>query len=214
MGTLYTTALSANGRKALAAVRHLALDLEVVEVNVYRGEGQSAAYRALNPLGKIPTLVDGDFVLWESNAILAYLSDAYGGGALLGKTARERADVLRWMFWEGSHWQPALIRVLAPRVGQVLFSTPGEPVTPPWDDAELGVSLRLLGSVLQSRRFVCGDEISAADFAVAGMTTYFGAAGFPEEAHPSIAAWLRRMDDLPAWASTAVAPWSAGAGAM
>jgi len=61
MLTLYSTALSANGRKVL-----------------YRGEGRAAEYLAINPAGKIPALVDGDFTLCESNAILQYICEAHG----------------------------------------------------------------------------------------------------------------------------------------
>lgn len=78
MLTLYTTPLSANGRKVLAVSHHLGLDPTVELIDVYKGEGRRPAYLALNPWGKIPTLVDDDFTLWESNAILQYLSEAYG----------------------------------------------------------------------------------------------------------------------------------------
>ena len=61
MLTLYITALSANGRKVLAVCRQLELEPEIRDVNVYRGEGRTAEYLAVNPSGKIPTLVDGDF---------------------------------------------------------------------------------------------------------------------------------------------------------
>ncbi|MCC6521341.1 MAG: glutathione S-transferase family protein [Polyangiaceae bacterium] len=207
--TLYTTAVSANGRKALALARHLGLDLRVETVHVYRGEGQAAAYRTLNPWGKVPTLVDGDFVLWESNAILVYLSEHLGGGALSPPDARGRADLLRWMFWESAHWQPTLSRVLAPRVAQLLFPSPDAAPTPvPWDDRELGALLAVLGAALEAGGYVCGPELSLADFSLAGMTTYFAATGFPGQEHPAIAAWLGRMSAVPAWASTAVAPWT------
>jgi len=212
MATLYTTAVSANGRKALAVVKHLSLDVDIECVNVYRGEGSAASYRALNPWGKVPTLVDGDFVLWESNAILVYLAETYADYALSDRDPRVRANILRWMFWESSHWQPTLARVLAPRVAQILFPSPGiAPVPVSWDDAELGALLRVLSAVLESNRFVCGPAVSLADFSIAGMTPYFRATGFPDREYPSIAAWLRRTNELPAWRATEVEPWQ-GAG--
>ena len=60
---IYATTLSANGRKVLAVSRQLGLNPEIHDVNVYRGEGRTAQYLAINPSGKIPTLIDGEFVL-------------------------------------------------------------------------------------------------------------------------------------------------------
>jgi len=208
MATLYTTAVSANGRKALALAKQLALDVEVVSVNVYRGEGSAAAYRALNPWGKVPTLVDGELVLWESNAILVYLSEACADFALSVRSHKGRANILRWMFWEASHWQPMLTRVLAPRVAQILFPETGvAPARVVWDDPQLERMLRVLDAVFERDPFVCGPQLSIADFSIAGMTTYFRATGFPEGDYPMIAAWLGRMNQLPGWLATEVEPW-------
>lgn len=88
MYTLYTTPLSANGRKVVALSRHLGLDPEIVEVNVYAGMGRTPEFLGRNPWGKVPTLVDGDLTLWESNAILQYITEAHGGFRLHGRTSR------------------------------------------------------------------------------------------------------------------------------
>ncbi len=72
-------------------------------MNVYRGEGRAPEFLAKNPWGKVPTLVDGDFVLWESNAILLYASEAHGEDRLWSREPRERADISRWVFWESAH---------------------------------------------------------------------------------------------------------------
>jgi len=206
MLTLYTTPLSANGRKPMALSRHLDLSIDMREVNVYRGEGQSPQYRSLHPLGKIPTLVDGDFVLWESNAILVYLAEHHG--VPWSRDAIGRADILRWMFWESSHWQPVLTRILAPRVGQLLSHSGDPAIAIPWNDVELIALLRMLDSALERKPFVCTNEPSLADFAIAGMTTYFRAVAFPSADFPAIEAWLHRMESLPAWRATAVPPWA------
>ncbi len=206
--TLYTTPLSANGRKALAVARHLGVDARVELVDVYRGEGRTPAFLALNPQGKIPTLVDGDFVLWESNAIIQYLAEAHGDFALWSREPRRRADVARWLFWESAHWQPAMIAVLAAFVGHHVLP---EGVRPPattvrWDGATS--SLSFLEAHLASRRVLVGDELTLADFAVAGMMTYARAAAFPFDAFPHIAAWYGRIEALDAWKGTAAGPWA------
>ena len=84
----------------LAVSRHLGLDAEIHEVNVYRGEGRTPQYLAVNPGGKIPTLVDGEFVLSESNAILLYLAEAHGGNRLWPNELQQRGRIAQWLFWE------------------------------------------------------------------------------------------------------------------
>ncbi len=209
MLTLYTTAVSANGRKVLALAKHLELEVDVRIVNVYRGEGQSPEYRAINPWGKVPTLQDGDLVLWESNGILVYLAEGYAGSRLWSRDAKARANILRWLFWESAHWQPALTRVLAARAAQLLFPEhAGVPAPVCWDDAEVKRLLGVMDSELLQRQYVCGSELSIADFSLAGMTTYFGATGFPSAQFRGVAAWIGRMNDVPAWRATLVAPWA------
>lgn len=210
MLALYTTPLSANGRKVLAVSRQLGLEPRVHPVDVYRGEGRSPEYLAINPSGKIPTLVDAELTLTESNAILLYLADAYRGGDLLGRDPADRARVASWMFWEAAHWQPALTGVLAPAVGHRLRPDAlPEPEAPPdWSAGALAPLLERLETALGERAFLTGDAPTLADFSVGGMTTYFRACGFPSAAHPRIAAWLDRLDALDAWRETRVPPWA------
>jgi glutathione S-transferase len=207
--TLYATPLSANGRKALAVCRHLGLAPRVEVVDVYRGEGRTPAYLALNPFGKIPTLVDGELVLWESNAILQYLAEAHGGASLWGREARRRADVSRWLFWEAAEWQPACVAVLAARVGQLLFPerAPREALPADWGDARLSALLGFLDGELRGRPFLAGAELTLADFAVGAMLMYARPAGFPFEAFPHLSAWYGRIEATEAWRATAAGPW-------
>ncbi|MGH7291045.1 MAG: glutathione S-transferase family protein [Myxococcota bacterium] len=207
---LHTTRLSANGRKPLAVSHHLGLAPEIRGVNVYAGEGRSPAYLALNPLGKIPTLVDGDFTLSESNAIVVYVSEAHGGLRLFSREPRARADILRWLFWESSHWQPSLSLVLAPIVGHRLLPkvVPAPASAPDWAHAQLAPQLAFLEAQLAGRAFLTGSELTLADFAVGGMTTYFRAADFPWSAWPNIRAWCGRLDALEAWQASADPLWS------
>lgn len=201
MPTLYTTPLSANGRKALAVGRALGLALDVRVVNVYRGEGRTPAYLAINPAGKIPTLVDGPLTLSESNAILVYLCEAHGGYSLWSREAAGRAEIARWLFWEAAHWQPALIGVLSGFVGHRLLPdvVPPPAAPPDWGAAALAPLLDTLERQLAARAFLAGESVTIADFCVAGMMTYFRPAAFPFHAYPRLAAWYERMEALPAW---------------
>lgn len=212
MFTLYTTPLSANGRKVLAVSRQLGLTPEIKLVNVYQGEGRTPEFLAVHPLGKIPALVDGDFTLWESNAILQYLSEAHGDCRLWSRDPKGRADAARWMFWEASEWQPALVPVLAAFVGQLVLpraavAPEAAPVKVRWEDERFQRQARFLDGHLRGRAFITGDELTLADFSVAGMMMYVRPAGFPFEAFPGIAAWYARIEALEAWRATAAGPW-------
>jgi glutathione S-transferase len=209
--TLYTTPLSANGRKPLAVARQLGVELRVRHVDVYRGEGRTPEYLAIHPAGRIPVLVDGPTTVFESNAILVYLAEAHGGDRLWSREPRERAAIARWLFWESAHWQPALIAVLAPFVGHRLRPdlVPAPPAAPDWDGAQLAPLLGELARVLAAQPFLAGAHLTLADFSVAGMATYFRAAGFPFAQHPAIRDWHARMEALPAWRDSEAELWRA-----
>jgi glutathione S-transferase len=210
MLTLYATPLSANGRKVLAVARQLEVQADVRTINVYRGEGRAAEYLAINPSGKIPTLVDGDLTLYESNAILQYLSEAHGNFRLWSRDPKARARIARWLFWESGHWQPVLATLLSPCVGHRLLPevVPRASVNPNWDAADLRALLGVLTAALNMTAFLAGNEVTIADLAVAGMVTYFRVARFPFEEHPRIMDWYSRIEMLDGWRATQESLWS------
>ncbi len=212
MPTLYTTALSANGRKPLAVLHALGIrgEVEVREVNVYRGAGRAPWFLAINPAGKIPVLVDGAWGLTESNAIMLHLDGIYGDGRLSSPEPRERAEVLRWLFWESSQWQPAIARVLSPFVAHRLLpeAIPAPKEPPQWDEQGLVALLKLLERHLDGRAWLALERLSVADLGVAAMMMYFAPAGFPAAEYPAVERWYSRVAALEAWAATADPLWS------
>jgi glutathione S-transferase len=210
MLTLYATPLSANGRKVIAVSRQLGLRLDIHLVNVYRGEGRTAEYLAINPTGKIPTLVDRELTLYESNAIMQYLCEARGGYRLWSSDPKTRAQIARWLYWECGHWQPVLSRVLSPCVGHRLLPEvmPRPIAGPEWDATDLQPLLELLDRTLSDSTFLAGPEVSIADFGVAGMMTYFRYAGFPFKDHPQLADWYARIESLDGWRASQDPLWS------
>ena len=100
---LHTFVGSPNSRKVEAVIDHLGLEVEIVRHD-FRGGLRSPDYLALNPNAKVPTLVDGTFVLWESNAIMQYLADKVGSDSLFPRDPRTRADIVRWQCWELVHF--------------------------------------------------------------------------------------------------------------
>src|SRR5688572_19644964 len=103
---LYDFAFSPNCRKVRAVAYELGIALEPVHVDLVRGAQRQPDFLALNPNGRVPVLVDGDLVLWESTAIMRYLS-ASRGGALVPTSPRAQAEVDRWLAWQLAHLGPA-----------------------------------------------------------------------------------------------------------
>lgn len=81
---------SSNVQKAMWAVGEVGLEYERFDIGGAFGKNREPAYLAMNPNGLVPTLQDGDFILWESNAIVRYLAREYGAESLNPPT-RERA---------------------------------------------------------------------------------------------------------------------------
>lgn len=207
--TLYFHPASGCSRRVLALLGYLDLPFEPALVDLARGEQRQAGYLALNPNAKVPTLVDGDLVLWESNAIARYLDETYGDGDLGGRDPAERAVINRWLFWEAAHWQPAMGRLLAPLVGHRLRpdAIPPPSAPPNWADPGLAPLLRHLEAALDGRAWLALDRLTLADLVVAAMMTYAATAAFSADAYPALDAWYRRLAEVDAWRASAHPLW-------
>ena len=101
---LYHFPVSPNSRRVLAVIYHLGLDCELEAVDLPGGQQMKPEFLRLNPNHMIPTLVDGDFVLWESNAIMQYLCSKKPGSTLWPADAKAQADINRWQCWGLAHF--------------------------------------------------------------------------------------------------------------
>ena len=192
---LYALPGSLNSRKLLALIHHLALPVEIVAMTVE--QVQSDHYAAINPNRLAPTLVDGDFVLWESNAIGVYLAHE---SALIPSGLRARMDMLRWLHWEGIHFNKA--------VGTIFFETVVRPQfgwgptnQPLVDDAlrQAERYLPVLDRHLSDRQFMLGDHLSFADFAIASAEPYRDRLPIGLDRFPNVQRFYDRIAALPAW---------------
>ena len=99
---------SSNVQKVLWCCGELGIDFERIDIGGKFGGNKEKPYLDLNPNGLVPTIEDGDFVLWESNSIMRYLVDKYGQGRLLPSTPDGRANANRWMDWQLTTLGPAI----------------------------------------------------------------------------------------------------------
>jgi glutathione S-transferase len=190
---LYDFAFSPNCRKVRAVAYELAIELEFAPVNLAKGEQRAPAFLAKNPNGRVPVLEDGDFLLWESVAILRYLVAKHGAGGLVPSGVREQADMDRWLFWQGAHLSPALSKVAFERIAKKLTGQ-GPPDQARIDEgtAEFAKLSGVLDSSLGSREYLAG-RLSLADFALAAHYSLAGMAGLDVTPYATVSAWLSRV---------------------
>ncbi|MBR9866205.1 MAG: glutathione S-transferase family protein [Oceanospirillales bacterium] len=155
---------------------------------------RSPEYLALNPTGKLPTLVDGDLVLWESQAILFYLARKYGDGLLWVDTLEQEADLYRWSLFISNQLEvPALDMLLAVKYAQ------GEP-----DQSFLAAQTQILERFLpvlevhlQNSEYLAGGKLTVADFHGAAVISWPKVAGFDYSTYPAVDRWVSRIQALP-----------------
>jgi glutathione S-transferase len=193
-------------RRVLALVKHLGIDAELVEVDAKAGGLKTQDYAALNPNMKAPTLVDGDQVLWESSAIMAYLCIQAGSDMWPEHNAAEQWEVLRWLSWSDCHWSPAVGPFYFEHVVRATFGLgPPDRELLKTKDRELLKYATVLDGHLAGRTYVACARLTIADFQLGSMATYWRESEMPMEAFPNIVRWIDRLMHIPAWAE----PWPA-----
>ena len=110
---LYGYHRSGNTRKVRLCLAELGVACELVIIDLATGAQRAPDYLRLNPNGVVPTLVDGELVLWESSAILLYLAEKYPHGGLLPPGLAERARVYKWLVWQPATFNPPRQRLVA-----------------------------------------------------------------------------------------------------
>ncbi len=200
---LHAFPFSPRGFKVLAVANYLGLDYEFCLVDLGKGEQKRPEFLALNPNGRMPVLEEDGFSLWESNAILTYLAGKKPEAGLLPADERGRADVMRWMFWDSAHWDSICAIFIYENLVKTFFKL-GEP-----DAAELAKAEQrfhqfapVLDAQLKTRKFICGDKPTIADFTIASPLNAAEPAKFPLGPYAAIRRWYSDMSALPAWRKT------------
>jgi glutathione S-transferase len=172
-------------------------------LHVPHGQSRSPDYLALNPMGKVPALVDGATELWESNAINWYIAEKFPEAALLPTSLAGRASVQRWLFFQAGHVSPACMAVYRStntRV-QTFWGVRGDAPTAEAGRNELARYLPVLDGALAHRDWLEGD-FSLADIASAPHLWLLAEGGFDFSATPAVNAWLSRLFARVAWKKT------------
>lgn len=201
---IYQSPFSSNARKVLVTAAHLGLSPELVKVDLAKREQRTPEFIALNPHGKVPVLVDGDFVLSESQAIMAYLADKTPGQTLYPTELRARADVNRWMFWSANHWGPAISTINWERmVKKFIGQGDPDPAQVARGEAMFHDFAKVLDAHLATREWISGGGLTLADIAVACPLMVAVPAQLPMAPYPNVAKWFARVQQLEAWKKAA-----------
>lgn len=211
MITVHGFPMSPNTRRVLVALEEAGAPYELAPVDLMAGAHRGDAYRKLNPTSRVPAIVVSaadiagaeDFVLWESNAVIAWLAERYPDKLWAGKSAEERADVLRWMFMNAAHLSPAVARIFAHTI-----RLPEEKRNPQIVEESRAEVARSLVALEQRLGVPEGEregepwlskQFGIADISVSLTLSAAPMLGISFADAPHVASWLARVQARPAW---------------
>ena len=195
---IWGRANSGNVKKVLVVADELGVPYERIDAGLQFGVVDTPEYRKLNPNGRVPTIEDGGYVLWESHAICRYLAMQYGGEEIYPAEPKLRASVDRWMDW--------LLATVVPVDVPVFWGTIR---TPPekQDKAAIADNVKKLSAVFQileerltGRPYIEGDKATLADLLLGIFVYRYLKNPFIERPNqPNLAAWCDRMCQRPSY---------------
>lgn len=191
---LYCFGESGNAYKAALSLELAGVDWTPEFVDFFKGEARSDAFKAINPMGEVPVLVDGDLTLTQSGVIQQYVVDQTGK---LGGAASDKYEVLRWLLWDNHKMSSQA------GISRFLMNFLPEDKRPQgaidFLQGRLKAAYSVLDAHLDGRDWIAGQEITIADIANCGYLFYEEPFGFDRTAWPNIDAWLTRISEQPGW---------------
>lgn len=187
---LYDFELSGNAYKVRLLLSFLKLEYERIPVSLKDGEQKFPEFLALNPMGQIPVLVDGELCLRDSQAILVYLARRYGGEQWLPTEAVAMGQIMQWLFTAGHEIQvgPAAARV---------FHLFGRPLDINHANQRSHDVLRLLDGQLKGRDWLALDRPTIADVACFPYIALTKDARIPLDLYVNVQTWIERFKQIP-----------------
>ncbi len=189
---------SSNVRKVLWCCAEIGLEYDRIDWTGPFGGNDDPAYRKLNPNGLVPTIEDGDFVLWESNSIIRYLTCKHSKGNLWPEDPGERALAEMWM-----DWQLSVINLVTSPIFRTLTRTPEDQRDMNMvkeKSAELCAKWAMFDAHLTGKDFVLGKQLSMGDFALGIHAHRFFALVEDRPALKNLEAWYKRIGERPGYA--------------
>lgn len=192
---------SPHSRRTVAVAKHLGMtNVEIKMLNLPGGE-HTQALKDLNPNLVVPVLQDGSFTLWESNAIMQYLCAKSGFNTLWPNDFTKQADISRWLFWQTSSFGPACGTLVMENFAKDALFKMGPPNALEVEKATTAFhkKAKVLDTHLASNKFVCGNDLTIADFALASWLPYAEPGKIPMANYSKITGWMGRVADSKGW---------------
>lgn len=188
-------ATSGNVQKVIFCLEELGIDYVREDYGRQFGNTATAEYGALNPTRKVPTLVDGELVVWESNTILRYLA---AGSPLLPDDRGVRSQIERWMDWMLAALNPPYLAGFrdAKKPAAERGATVGQ---------DLHAELALLDAQVARQEWMAGSAFSLADVALGPVVVRCMGFPFDMPPLPALAAWRGRLEARPAFTKAVAA---------
>ncbi|MCV0425404.1 MAG: glutathione S-transferase family protein [Roseibium sp.] len=195
---------SVNVQKVMWCAAELGLDVERSDIGGAFGGNDAADYLLKNPNGRVPTLVDGNYVLWESNAIVRYLCDKYGSSPWMPGTAESRGHANQWMDWYLAELHPPMTTLF----WQLVRTSPSNRDVAAIESAieKCSALWQVLDNHLSSRPYLLGDQLSMADIPVGCSAYRWHCMEFPRPDLPSLRTWWTRLTERPSYKSGVMVP--------
>ncbi|WLS80789.1 glutathione S-transferase family protein [Erwinia pyri] len=189
-------------RRVTAAAAIMDIDIERMNIDLFKGESHTPEFLRLNPHGLTPVLQDGDTLIWEASAINLYLAGKKNS-SLLGRTPTEKLEVLQWMFWSGEQWRIFSTLLFNEWANATFMDKPKTEAIVQLAMTNISNAANVLERHLATRNFIVGDALTLADIDIAAPFSQYKRTGAPFEDYPNLSAWQQRLlDTVPAWAAT------------
>lgn len=191
---------SGNTQKVLWCCEELGLPYEREDVGREFGKNHEPDYLALNPNGRIPTIIDGGFVLWESNTIVRYLCAKHSMGMLYPVELNRRADMERWMDWQQTTLRPKF-HALFDALNMVKPAKPDAGVVEGHKKAMMD-AWSILDAQLAQHGYVVGDALTMADIPFCYIVNRWYRLPIEHQGLTHVKAWFNRLCERPAFRRT------------
>lgn len=199
---LYYWPMSHNARKVRSCAKYLGLEIQEKQLSMQDKEHKADSFLAINPMGEVPALKDGDYTVWQANAILVYLATQVETD-LSGQSSKEWASITQWMLWQTAELSAVVQTLHVENYFKRVRGIDADDQKKHDALSRLQYLLTILNDEIDEDGYLVAGRLTIADFAVAGDFTHAENAQFPIQDYPNVSKWLNNIQTLSAWLDTA-----------